>query len=1575
MTNIRPSQKTKKINVKTLNEVESLLSPSYLPIVAIGASAGGLEATTELITHLPTDTGMAFILIEHMDPKQSSQMVEILSRSTSMPVIEVKNGERVLANHFYVISPNLQFILSHDILKVVPRSKNKSQKLSIDSFFQSLAQEKKTKAIGIILSGTASDGTNGLRFIKSEGGITFAQDPKSAAYGGMPRNAIAAGVVDLILTPKEISIELSRIAKHPYSEMMVEGTHNGEDLKDSPPNEIIQGIFVLLRNHTRVDFTHYKSTTIKRRIQRQMMLHKVESIEGYAEYLKVRPEALDELCEDIFIHVTGFFRDSDSFQALNEHVFQRLIIEKLGTDPIRIWVPGCSTGEEAYSIAMSLFEQLENQSSRITFQIFATDISEKAIKKARVGLYSEQQVQDLSKERLNQFFDKVKDGYKIKKLVRDVCIFSRHDLVNNPPFSKLDLISCRNVLIYFGPVLQKRVVPIFHYALKPGGFLWLGKSEVPSSFSKLFTLIDKSNKIFSKINTASHMSFQFPTASGISEKQGQSEASFKHQSNILGFNHADQIVLSNYAPAGVIVNSDMEILQFRGKIVPYLEPASGQPSYNLLKMVQPELLPNIRMMIQSAKKQNSSAYSGGLSFKAHGQRKKVNIEVIPLNPLSTPKERQFLVLFEDPTRSLRPQVKGNRGLKNPKSKSIKGQKISDLRDQIIAQQQLELDSTREYQQTLAEEYESAQEDLVSANEELQSSNEELQSINEELETAKEELQATNEELTTLNEELESRNQDLLRESAHVQIFEAVTVAANDATSVNEALQIFLNHTCLHAGWTVGHSFLLSEDCEFESIDIWHFDDPKKYVKLRSATQNLKLSIKSTLVSRILATRKPVLIMDIERDPGFPRAELAVEAGLKSAFGFPVLVDQTVTAILEYFASRPIEPNDRFIEVMTHMSSQLGRVIERKRDFEISRDREAQKSAILTAALDCIISIDHEGKIREFNPAAENTFGYKRSEVLGRDMSEIIIPPRLRERHKKGLARLLTTGEGPIIDTRLELVGMRRDGSEFPVELTITRLKIDPPMFTGFLRDISDRKQSDERLHQVIESAPNGLMMVDQNGDIVLCNAEIESLFGYQRKELLGKKIGILIPDRDRQKGHKLWDDFFLNPVKGQVGVDRELTGLRKDGTEFPVEIGLSPMNTSEGQFVLASIIDITDRQRIARDLVATKEAAESANIAKSAFLANMSHEIRTPLGAVLGFADLVIDPQVLPSEKAHFVAAIKRNGDLLSNIINDILDLSKIEAGKMQIVTQEVALSEILNDTKILLDLQANDKGISLLFNVDKNAPEILKTDPLRLRQILINIIGNAIKFTSKGTVDVNIRLESPQSNQNCLTFIVNDTGCGISPDQVGKLFTPFSQADATSKRQFGGTGLGLVLSKRFANLLGGDVVLTETTLNKGSSFTITIDPGPIQTLQVEVRKPKQVDGQSGATIRLDGIKVLLAEDAPDNQMLVTRLLKLAGATVDVASNGREAIIKAKEDHYDVLLMDLQMPGMDGFEATMELRKDGYRGKIVALTAHALNDDRDRCLQSGFDDHISKPVNRDILVERVYHCSIPKNSQ
>lgn len=507
--------------------------------------------------------------------------------------------------------------------------------------------------------------------------------------------------------------------------------------------------------------------------------------------------------------------------------------------------------------------------------------------------------------------------------------------------------------------------------------------------------------------------------------------------------------------------------------------------------------------------------------------------------------------------------------------------------------------------------------------------------------------------------------------------------------------------------------------------------------------------------------------------------------------------------------------------------------------------------------------------------------------------------------------------------------------------------------------------AEAKFRGLFESVPDGIIVVDSNGVIAIVNAQAEKLFGYTRDQMLGQTIELLVPDEMKHAHVVLRKDYVAHPVPRPMGQGRILPGRRKDGRHVSIEIALSPVKIDGASFFVSVVRDATLRGQIEADIQRAKSEAEDASLAKSAFLANMSHEIRTPLGAVIGFSELVADPQIGVSEKAAYVAAIKRNGELLSTIINDILDLSKVEAGKMVVDIREAALTEILSDTKMLLDLYAREKGIALTIEVDRNVPAIIKTDPLRLRQILINIIGNAIKFTSRGSVGLSIELVSAQNGQAKLVLSVADTGPGIEQDHVKKLFAPFSQADASTRRKYGGTGLGLVLSKRLAGLLGGDVVLTSTEAGRGSTFTITIDPGPMRGALYGELRQESVRKHEEPKHRIDGLRILLVDDAVDNQVLIERILRLSGAQVDVVSNGREAVLKAATAGHDVILMDLQMPVMDGYEATTELRRQGYSGKIIALTAHALSDEKERCLKSGFDGHLSKPINRDVLIQEL----------
>jgi two-component system CheB/CheR fusion protein len=726
------------------------LNGKTFPIVAIGASAGGLEAFTKLLVHLPLDTGMAFILLQHLDPKHESMSPDILSRVTKLSVGEVKDKTTVTPNCVYILPPGFSMEISNGVLNLNPRVETRGMHLVIDHFFESLADDQKNRAIGVVLSGTGNDGTQGLVAIKASGGITFTQTPASAKFDGMPQSAIAAGMADLVLTPEQIAEELTRIARHPYVAQIAPASVETEaaHANVAEPKDNLNQIFLLLRKHCHVDFTFYKGNTVKRRIERRMAFQKMDDLKKYSDFLANDVEEIKALYADILIHVTGFFRDPEAFESLKEEVFPKLVTNRTAGAAIRIWITGCSTGEEVYSVAISMIEFLGENVSHTPIQIFASDISEQAIQKARLGEYSESIIKDVSPERLSRFFTKKEEGgYKIAKAIRDICLFSRHDVAADPPYARIDLICCRNLLIYFAQTLQKHVIPIFHYSLKPDGFLWLGKSETIGSFSELFSVVDKNNRTYRRKNSLGSPILHFPASTYV---HGTKEAVRERQTFSPGARDvqkiAEQAVQSEYP--GVLINQDMEILHLRGRTAPFIEPSAGTPSFNLLKMAHPDLVRELRMVIQSAMKSKSSVKKEGLSLMEGKTRKTYNLNVIPVHASKEVKERLFLILFEKFTEP------------SPKKKLARNKSKAPAKiDSYILELQSELNKSQEYQNALIERFEAAQEDLTSTNEELQSANEEMQSTNEELETAKEELQSGNEELSTVNDELQIRSGD------------------------------------------------------------------------------------------------------------------------------------------------------------------------------------------------------------------------------------------------------------------------------------------------------------------------------------------------------------------------------------------------------------------------------------------------------------------------------------------------------------------------------------------------------------------------------------------------------------------------------------------------------------------------------------------------------------------------------------------------------------------------------------------------------------------------------------------------
>ena len=718
-------------------------------MVGIGASAGGYEAFVHLLQHLGTKTNMAYVFVQHLDPSRKSQLVELVSRCTEMPVREIAQGTTLEPNHVYVLPPNHNLAILHGAFNLMPRSQSVPA-LPVDYFFRSLAEDRGNKSVGVVLSGTASDGTAGLKAIKAAGGVTFAQDDKTAKFDGMPRSAIAAGCVDFVLSPSEIAWELVRIGTHPYVRAPA-----GSDHALVATNDQLNKVFVLLRSATGADFTYYKDTTVRRRIGRRMVLHKIEQIDHYLKYLHGHAEEVKALFHDILINVTSFFREPETFDLLQKKVLPLVMKNRRRDEAIRIWAAGCSTGEETYSLAIALTEFLHEKATTIPIQIFGTDLSDWGMDKARAGIYPESIAQDLSAERLRRFFVKCDGGFQVTKQIRDLCVFARHDLTRDPPFSRMDLILCRNVLIYLGSILQKKIMKVFHYALKPSGWLMLGSSETIGGAADLFSLKDRKYKLYSRKSGTAAASFNLTPAE---HPRPETSPARRPTGNSAGerlafdaMREADQLVMSRFTPPGVLVNENLDILQFRGETEKFLKPAPGQASLNVLKMAREGLVVELRSALYKAIKEHAPVTRSRLRVRYDNSFHALTLEVLPVKT-KVDDEHCFLVLFHyaGPLRS---------DSVAPLKRREKAGRANEKDDEIQRLRQ-ELKSTNEYLQSVIEEQEATNEEIRSANEEIQSSNEELQSTNEELETAKEELQSTNEELTTVNEELENRNVEL-----------------------------------------------------------------------------------------------------------------------------------------------------------------------------------------------------------------------------------------------------------------------------------------------------------------------------------------------------------------------------------------------------------------------------------------------------------------------------------------------------------------------------------------------------------------------------------------------------------------------------------------------------------------------------------------------------------------------------------------------------------------------------------------------------------------------------------------------
>jgi two-component system CheB/CheR fusion protein len=1330
-------------------------------VVALGASAGSLEALREFFVALDEGAGIGFVVVEHLDPSGKSLLPSVLNQFAKLPVSEIGEGLEVRGNHIFVAPPNAIVELDKTSFRLAPIDGAEERRTPIDAFFRSIAGSFGPRAVGLVLSGAGSDGSVGVQEIANSGGMTMAQDPEQAKYDSMPRNAIATGVIDHVLTAKEMAEELLAYVGH-IEQLSADA---GEPPNQEEITQVLAQICDLLEKATNHNFKHYKTSTLVRRIQRRMQVLKLNDVATYVGQLG-DAEEITQLFRELLIGVTSFFRDPDAFQVLAREVIQPLIEHRRG-EPLRFWVPGCATGEEAYSLAAIVRETLDHVAEPPNIQIFATDIDERALSIARQGIYPAGAAEQISKERLERFFIKKGKRYQVIKELREICLFSPHNLINDPPFSRIDLISCRNLLIYFGPHLQKKLIPLFHYALRPGGYLFLGPSENLSSHKELFAPVSAKHRISQRKATAINASSAvLPGVGAYRGNVRSAETLTDPPSDLHQF--MQRILLDEFAPKSLVVTAEGQILSASGNMERYLTVTEGTFQNNVVRLARPGLRVGIRAALNDSIKIRRKVIHDKVSVQVDAGIQRVRLTVQPM-PRVGEESDLFLIVFQD------------LGTLLPREDGGAPSAVSAEADSIIEQLERELSSTREDLEKTIRDLEGVNEELKSSNEELVSMNEELQSANEELETSKEEVQSSNEALARAHSNLSN----LLTSTAIATIF-------------------------------------LDDDLNIQSF------------------------------TPAVAALYNVLPSDVGRPLGHITPRCAQMPPLPS----PTLLR----------ASQGAQEDD--------LVTEEGR-------WYLRRALPYQT---------------HDGK-------AEGMV------VTFIDVTDLKLAEATVRRHQHQL-QLIT--------------------DSLPVLISY----VDSEQYFRFTNQAYER----------------------------WLNVPYESLNGKQVRDVLG------------DAAYEVVRPFIEQALAGEmVRYEADVpypNGTRAVRAEYVPDRG--PEGEVRGYHSL--VLDISDERQVAKALAEAKQTAEHASRAKSDFLANMSHEIRTPMMAILGYTELL---QVHVSEPDNLacIDAIRRSSHHLMEIINDILDLSKVESGMMRTELVRFAPGGVLRDVVDGLRIRAAEKGLTLDLTHSSALPATIESDPTRFRQVLLNLVGNAIKFTEKGGVLVVARV---LASQRLLEVQVIDSGIGMSTDQTEHLFEPFMQGDRSVTRRHGGAGLGLVISKHLLKLLGGDIRVASTP-GQGSRFSFTVATGSLDNIEMAGEAVDPPFKQIVPATRLDGTRVLVVDDRPDMRYLIQSCVEDAGATVVAARDGEMALQRVAQamaagDAFHAVILDMQMPVMDGFEAAPRIRKAGHRGLILALTANAMKGTKERCLAAGCDEYLAKPVDRLQLLNVLAHVRAEPSS-
>jgi len=1467
----------------TLAENAAPLATNEFHVVAIGASAGGLDSLERLFAQLPTDTGMAFVVLQHLSPDFKSLMDELLSRRTALRIRQADHDMAVEPNTVYLLPPMKEMIIRQRRLLLNDRDPRLGLTLPIDLFFRSLAQDLGPRAVAVVLSGSGSDGSRGVQEISKMGGTVFCESPDTAQFNGMPLSAMRTGKVDQVLPPEEIALAIAALG------------HASAATSTTTPTEEDRGvdaILRLLRDEYAIDFSHYKAGTVTRRIERRLALNRSLDIDMYVEQLRADPRELSSLYEDLLIGVTRFFRDDDAFEMLEHRVIPDLVDRIDPQDQIRVWVPGCATGQEAYSIAMLLHERLMARRRPVKVKILATDVHKASLEIASTGLYTEEQIAGVSDERLRQFFTLTGNGYRISQTLRESIVFAPHNLIRDAPFTRLDLISCRNLLIYFQPHAQKTVLTLFHFSLKAGGVLFLGSSETPGGLLDEFDTIDERAKIYRKrrdIGLPRDLKLPIPRSGASLRPQPGLPARAAGVSTQL-LSVYDRL-LDRFMPPSFLVDEHGQLVDMFGGVESLLHIKPRRPTQNLMDMLDEEMktvvsgiLHRVRGDLESVQYPAVVMPGDHRKFSmvaepirdAHGALTHILIALAATDGTDAP---ALVPPFVDvPKMTLEPAV----------------------HDPAALGRQL----TREQQSALEEELAYTKEHLQSAIQEHETANEELQATNEELVAANEELQSTNEELHSVNEEMYTVNAEYQKKNLELQ-------------ELNNDIEHLLN------GTEVATMFLDRQLCirKFTPriAETFHVIPQDVGRPIRTFTHDLT---------------HPTLMQDIERvlEEGLTIEQQTWDKRQRCLFLRILPYRGRSASTADGVSELPPTSPDGVVLTLTDISA-----------LEHARARLAQLSAIVESSDDAIIGKTLDGVITSWNGGATRLYGYTAAEAIGRHAS-FLYPAGRKEEIDVVLQQVRA---GRPID-RLETQRLRKDGTLVDVSVTFSSILDSTNTIvgvSGISRDITQLMRArqeiadrEERIRLLLDSAAEAIYGIDLSGGCIFCNSACARLLGYDSPAaLIGKQMHQLI-HHTRPDGtpYAAEQSTIYQAMRHREGahVDDEVI-WRADGTCFPAEYWSHPiLRHNEVIGAVVTFLDVTERRKAEQEILDGVRRREQ-------FLAMLSHELRNPLAAILS-ATRVLETtrwsDTASHEAAHVVA---RQAHHMSRLLDDLLDVARITRGQIMLRKERIDLRETARSAIEALGPFLAEHETQLTVEID-DEPLYVAGDDARLQQIQANLLSNASKYSPRGS---HVRFELKRVGSEAM-IRVTDHGQGIEAEMLPRIFDLFVQGNQSLARTDGGLGIGLTLLKSLVELHHGGVEAHSDGRGKGSVFVVHLPLAPGAT-------PAAADRLSHGAVHT---VVLVEDQDDARRMMQILLETEGVQVFPAANGveGVTLIERIRPDLALVDLGLPLMSGYDLARRVRE-NPENATTRLVALSGYGQDSDIQASLEAGFDEHLTKP--------------------